>query len=274
MKQKLCWILLVWWFSVAVVMADQAEKEIVEALQLVGIDSQFEDLHKTIQRGLNQRRLEGVDSGALSYSQLEALIDEYFSPQLLTQQLAKSLLPEYDLNRFNLLLSSLRSEQIQGIRQRIDKTATESNLDNLHEFAKQESEPSLDDRQKRYIIEGMERASAGNELYAGVQAMATLTLLRLQEVQEGIPSQFNEEILLQQLYMDYLAQGRKATEVVYQSALEELTAEQLQLSLRVYRSTVVQWFLGKAVELMIPVVGEQRKRLLERVETASQPAST
>ena len=264
MKSMWVWGVVVWLWA-GLVFADQkSEQETLEALQLIGMESQFADLHKVIKRGLNQRRSEGVASGALSYQELETLIDQHFDPALLTQQLAKRLATQHDPNRFRILLSSLRSEQIQGVRQRIEKAMNEENAANLHNFSRNYDEQQLD-RQRAYIIEGLERASAGNELNAGVQAMATLALLRLQETQEGIESQFSEELLLQQLYTDYLARGREVTEIIYRAALGEMSPDALQLSLRVYRSTVVQWFLGEAVDNMIPVVDEQRKQLLKAV---------
>ena len=275
MKQMLVWgVVFCLWSSFA--MADeqqvQQEQEIVEALQLVGMEAQFNDLHEVIRRGLNQRRYEGVAPGALSYEALEQLIDQNFEAALLTRQLAKRLLPMHDTNRFQLLLSSLRSEQIQTIRQRLEAVMKEENSSNLHSFSLEYDEQLLD-RQRAHIIDGLDRASAGNELNAGVQAMATLTLLRMQETQEGVGAQFPEERLLQQLYNDYLESGRKANEIVYRSALGEMSAESLQLSLRVYRSTVVQWFLGEAVDNMIPVVTEQRERLLKAIEGPSAVGS-
>lgn len=265
MKQMLMWGMLIWLWAGLALAEEQHEETVFEALQLIGIEGHFNDLHQVIRRGLNQRRSEGVAPGALSYEALEELVDKHFEAELLTRQLAKRLAPQYDVNRFQLLLSSLRSEQIQSVRQLLEKVMKEENASNLHAFSKNYDEKQLD-RRRAYIIDGLDRASAGNELSAGIQAMATLTLLRMQETQEGVASQFSEELLLQQLYTDYLESGRKATEIVYRSALGNMSPELLQLSLRVYRSTVVQWFLGEAVDNMIPVVEEQRGKLLKAIE--------
>lgn len=253
-------------FSAAVA-SETEEKKVLEALQLLGMESHFSELHQTLVRGLNQRRLEGVASGELDYVALERLIDQYFEPQLLSKKLAELLLDQYDTNRFQLLLSSLRSEQIQQVRLSLERAGAAENLEALRAYARSYKSAPLDQR-KTYIISGLDRASAGNELYAGVQALATLTMLRLQEVQEGISPQFAEDLLLQQLYTDYLESGRYTSEMIYRLALGEMSAERLQLSLRLYRSTVVQWFLGAAVEHFTTVATMQREQLLAAVGEA------
>ncbi len=250
-------------FSAAVA-SETEEKKVLEALQLLGMESHFNELHQTLVRGLNQRRLEGVASGELDYAALEGLIDRHFEPQLLIKKLAERLLDQYDVNRFELLLSSLRSEQIQQVRLSLERVGAAESLEALRAYARGYKSAPLD-QQKTYIISGLDRASAGNELYAGVQALATLTMLRLQEAQEGISPQFAENLLLQQLYTDYLESGRYTSEMIYRSALGEMSAEQLQLSLRLYRSTVVQWFLGAAVEHFTTVATMQREQLLVAV---------
>ncbi len=271
MKRILLIIVLgVFCFSAAVA-SEAEEKKVLEALQLLGMDNHFSELHRTLVRGLNQRRLEGVASGELDYAALDRLIDRHFEPQLLNKKLAELLLDQYDANRFELLLSSLRSEQIQQVKLSLERAAAAENLEALRAYARGYKAAPLDQR-KTYIISGLDRASAGNELYAGVQALATLTMLRLQEVQEGISPQFAEDLLLQQLYTDYLESGRYTSEMIYRSALGEMSAEQLQLSLRLYRSTVVQWFLGAAVEHFTTVATAQREQLLAAVaEAASAP---
>ncbi len=255
-----------------VIASEMKERKILEALQLLGIDHHFSELHSTMVRGLNQRRLEGVASGAHDYDELEGFIDRYFAPQLLTRKLATQLVDSYDANRFELLISSLRSEQIQRVRTQVEQVAAAENMAALRAYAKEYPSAPLS-RQKTYIIDGLDRASAGNELYAGVQALATLTMLRLQEVQQGVPAQFSEELLLQQLYTDYLESGRYTTEMIYRSALGDMSAEELQLSLRVYRSTVVQWFLGAAVEHFTTVAAAQREQLLKAVGKVEKPSA-
>jgi len=255
-------------------LADEVvQGKIEQALQLVGMESHFVELQGTLVRGLNQRRYEGVSSGAVSYAELESLIKKNFAPQLLNSQLAERLVDHYDANRFDMLLSSLQSDQIQGVRLRVEQAAAEDNLEQLRAYASGYKEAPLS-QQKSYIIDGLDRASAGNELYAGVQALATLTMLRLQEVQDGIAPQFEEALLLQQLYSEYLESGRYTTEMIYRSALGELTPEQLQLSLRIYRSTVVQWFLGLAVENLTLVAADQREQLLTEVSEALKSPSS
>ncbi len=269
--RMLCVMLLGFFCFSAAAASETEEKKVLEALQLLGMESHFSELHQTLVRGLNQRRLEGVASGELDYPALEHLIDDHFEPKLLTKKLAEQLLDQYDANRFELLLSSLRSEQIQQVRLNLERTAAAENLEALRAYARGYKSAPLD-QQKTYIISGLDRASAGNELYAGVQALATLTMLRLQEVQEGISPQFAEDLLLQQLYTDYLESGRYTSEMIYRSALGEMSAEQLQLSLRLYRSTVVQWFLGAAVEHFTTVATAQREQLLAVIgETEDAP---
>ncbi len=265
--RMLCVMLLGFFCFSAATASETEEKKVLEALQLLGMESHFSELHRTLVRGLNQRRLEGVASGELDYPALERLIDDYFEPELLTKKLAEQLLDQYDANRFELLLSSLRSEQIQQVRLSLERAAAAENLEALRAYARSYKSAPLS-QQKTYIISGLDRASAGNELYAGVQALATLTMLRLQEVQEGISPQFAEDLLLQQLYTDYLESGRYTSEMIYRSALGEMSAEQLQLSLRLYRSTVVQWFLGAAVEHFTTVATAQREQLLAVVGEA------
>ena len=265
---RILFVMVLGFFCFSVAVASEAEeKKVLEALQLLGMESHFNELHRTLVRGLNQRRLEGVASGKLDYAALERLIDRYFDPQLLNKKLAEQLLDQYDANRFELLLSSLRSEQIQQVRLSLERAAAAENLEVLRRYARGYKSAPLD-QQKTYIISGLDRASAGNELYAGVQALATLTMLRLQEVQQGISPQFAENLLLQQLYTDYLESGRYTSEMIYRSALGEMSAEQLQLSLRLYRSTVVQWFLGAAVEHFTTVATMQREQLLTAVGEA------
>lgn len=265
---RILFVMVLGFFCFSVAVASEAEeKKVLEALQLLGMESHFNELHRTLVRGLNQRRLEGVASGKLDYAALERLIDRYFDPQLLNKKLAEQLLDQYDANRFELLLSSLRSEQIQRVRLGLERAAAAENLEALRTYASGYKSAPLD-QQKTYIISGLDRASAGNELYAGVQALATLTMLRLQEVQQGISPQFAEDLLLQQLYTDYLESGRYTSEMIYRSALGEMSAEQLQLSLRLYRSTVIQWFLGAAVEHFTTVATAQREQLLAAVGEA------
>ena len=187
MKRILLMVLASLWLGCALA-DDIAQQKVEQALQLVGMESHFSELQHTLVRGLQQRRFEGVPSGALSYSELEVLIKKHFDPRLLNTRLAESMAEQYDANRFDLLLSSLGSEQVQRVRLRIERAAAEENLEQLRAFARDYKEEPLS-QQKSYIIDGLDRASAGNELYAGIQALATLTMLRLQEVQEGIAPQ-------------------------------------------------------------------------------------
>ncbi len=257
MKQFVWVAVMICLFSTMAHSAENREASVSDALELLGFQEHFIDLHDTINRGINQSQSEGVAAGQLSYAELKPLVDKYFDPQLLQKKLAESLFSHYDVNRFNHLLASLRSEQIQDIRLRIMRAAAADNLKSLQYFAGEYNKNKVD-QQKKNTIEGLERAGAGNELYAGIQALSTLTMLRLQEVQQGISPQFSEKRLLQQLYMDYLESGRYTTEMIYLFALSEQPIVNLQLSLRVYRSTAVQWFLGAAVDNLITIVEEQR----------------
>jgi hypothetical protein len=254
--------------------AQESEELIGKALEAAGITEQFKEISNSMQSGLRQRATEGVVLNDLSYEQLEKVVDDHYSADQIKAQVVARLARDFDLNRYALLLRILESPQVVSVQRRITVANTEESFDALQMFSNQARKQPLEASREALITE-LDNAMAGTELFTGSQALGMAALLGMLDVANHPKgeSTLSEDMLLQQFYAQLQGVSRSTIKMTYAFALQDLNDDNLKMSIRVYKGTVVQWFLQAAINTMIEAMSEIRKEALADIRQQKQQSN-
>lgn len=257
MKKLLIVFWLVLLFPLTVLAEDREVEVIRTALTSAGIDRYLDDMNKTIRSGLNQRQSEQIPLPGLSYDDLTRLVDKHYTTERLLVRVAERMKAIYDPNRFDTLRGSLRSGPVVELLALKKRLASDEEFRKLQDYVEKQ-EKRKKNAKREELVENLDQATAESEWLAGMQALSSLALLSMSDALEPGGEDFPEDALLGQLYDQILSASQFTARMSYRYVLKDIPDEKIELYVRVYRSTIMQWFMRESINAVLDVMAQVR----------------
>lgn len=249
-----CWLLLL----PLAAQAEERETEVIKAaLAGAGIDRYLDDMTRTIRDGLKQRQSEQIPLSGLGYEDLARIVEKHYATERLLARVATGMKPVYDPNRFDTLMGSLRSGPVVELLALKKRLRSDEAYAKLQEFADRQAKQKKNPKREE-LIDNLDLATAETEWLAGMQALSSLALLSMSHALDQGGTEYPEEAMLGQFYDQILGASRFTSRMGYHYVLKDIPDDKVELYIRVYRSTVMQWFLREAINAVIDVMAQAR----------------